>query len=215
MCKYSTVLKYSFSSHEEKKSKFLISTSPTRTEMEAITFINSIKSQYKDATHNVYAYIINGNTIIQRYSDDKEPKGTAGLPILETIKKNNLKNIVIVVTRYFGGTMLGAAGLVRAYGKSASIGINSSQIIEKFLCKKISIKIDYSFYGKINTELLNNNIYISNTKFQDDVAILIFIPQSDVKNILNLVREKTNNKCEINFISEEFIAFSKNGEFLG
>ena len=127
---------------EEKKSRFIATVKPVATEEEAQFFINSIKSRCWNATHNVYAYYIGGDTVTQRFSDDGEPSGTAGIPVLEAIKKLGVEDTAVVVTRYFGGTLLGASGLVRAYGKSAAMGIEAAGIVKRMLCVETDIHLD-------------------------------------------------------------------------
>jgi len=128
---YKTISKEATVEMEEKKSRFIANVKPVSSEEEALEFINNIRAKYWDATHNVYAYYISGENIIQRFSDDGEPSGTAGMPVLEVIKRMELKDLVVVVTRYFGGILLGASGLVRAYSKSAALGIEAAGIVTK------------------------------------------------------------------------------------
>jgi len=132
---YKTVLNHAVYEIDEKKSRFIASVKPVSTEDEAIRFINDLKSKYWDATHNVYAYTIGKNDEVQKFSDDGEPSGTAGKPVLETIKSKGIKNVLVVITRYFGGTLLGAGGLIRAYSESASLGLDKAGIIKVVKCK--------------------------------------------------------------------------------
>src|SRR5699024_6483666 len=140
-----------------EKSKFIGYAKPIKTEEEAIEFINEIKKKHKDATHNVWAYTLGKSMNIQRYSDDGEPQGTAGIPTLEVIKKEDLRDVVVVVTRYFGGVKLGAGGLVRAYTKGAKVGIDAGKVVSKVLYKDVRIKIDYNQHGKDQNEIMNMN----------------------------------------------------------
>ena len=133
---YRTVAAEAFAEFEEKKSKFIATVKPVASEEEAAAFISGLKSRYWNASHNVYAYYICGDNILQKFSDDGEPSGTAGLPVLEAVRKLAVQDVAVVVTRYFGGTLLGAAGLVRAYGRSATLGIEAAGIIKKQLCIK-------------------------------------------------------------------------------
>jgi len=155
---------HSFGSDEIiiNKSKFIGYASPINSEDEAIDFINQIKKKHADATHNVYAYVYGDNSNIQRFSDDGEPSGTAGMPVLNLIKLENLKNVVVVVTRYFGGILLGAGGLARAYSKTAKIGIDSAIIVDKTLYCDVNVEIDYTLLGKLENELSKNNYLINN-----------------------------------------------------
>ena len=140
--KYKILYKEGEAEISEKKSRFIAHIAPAQTEEEAQAFIEKIKKQYWDARHNCWAYIIGQNKNIQRYSDDGEPQGTAGIPILEVIKKNDLTDCAVVVTRYFGGILLGAAGLTRAYTKGAVIAINAAGTVEKVLGLRIAIDVD-------------------------------------------------------------------------
>ena len=149
---YITVKSSAAAEITEKRSRFIASVKPVSTEDEALEFLNGLKQKYWNATHNVYAYIIEGNNIM-RYSDDGEPGGTAGLPVLEILKKEGLTNIIVVVTRYFGGVLLGTGGLVHAYSKSAKAGVEAAEIIEMVLCRRIDIDIDYTLLGKLQNEL--------------------------------------------------------------
>ena len=125
MTTYTTVKKPASAELIEKRSRFIGYVKPVKTQEEAVAFINEIKSKHWDATHNVYAYVIRGEGI-SRYSDDNEPQGTAGIPVLDAIRKRDITDCVVVVTRYFGGTLLGAGGLVRAYSASAKAGIDAA-----------------------------------------------------------------------------------------
>ena len=132
-----------------EKSTFIGYAKPVKTEEEAVEFINEIKKKHKDARHNVWAYTIGQNMNIQRYSDDGEPQGTAGIPTLEVIKKEDLRDVAVVVTRYFGGIKLGAGGLVRAYTKGAKIGLEAAKIIEKVMFQEVRVRIDYNQLGRV------------------------------------------------------------------
>ncbi|MEN8907566.1 MAG: YigZ family protein [Clostridiales bacterium] len=183
---------------EEKKSKFISHITPIKTESEGIEFINKIKSMYWDATHNVYAYYIKKNSVeFQKYSDDSEPRGTAGIPVLNAIKKNNLQDICIVVTRYFGGTMLGASGLVRAYGKSATNVINNSEKLIKQYCIETYITIDYGLYNKLSNFLRNKKIKIYDLNFSQDVDLKCYIPYGILNNTIREIVEKLNDQVLI------------------
>ena len=135
MSTYKTLHEFGMDEIIIEKSTFIGYAKPIKTEEEAIEFINEIKKKHKDATHNVWAYTVGKTMNIQRYSDDGEPQGTAGIPTLEVIKKEDLRDVVVVVTRYFGGVKLGAGGLVRAYTKGAKIGIDAAKVIEKVMGK--------------------------------------------------------------------------------
>ncbi|MPQ43022.1 YigZ family protein [Clostridium tarantellae] len=197
MKKYITVKKTTEDSFEEKKSLFIGYIKRVTTEEEAKGFVTSIKNKHKDATHNCYAYVVGQNMGIQRYSDDGEPQGTAGIPILEVIKKNEITDCAIVVTRYFGGIMLGAGGLTRAYTKGAAIAVKASGIVEKVSGARICIDIDYDLYGKIQYLCGQNNWHIEDTEFTDGVKLYILAEELILENIKNEVIESTSGKAKI------------------
>ena len=145
---YLTVEKDAVYELVEKKSKFIAYVKPIISEKDALSFVNNIKSKHWNARHNVYAYVVNENNI-SRYSDDGEPHGTAGLPVLDVIKKNDLKDIAVVVTRYFGGILLGTGGLVRAYSQATTMALNCAKRIKMYLCYDCNVFCDYNQYGRL------------------------------------------------------------------
>lgn len=186
---------------EEKKSTFIGHAKRVQTEEEAREFIDKIKSEFKDARHNVYAYIIGENRGIQRYTDDGEPQGTAGVPILDVIKKNGITDVVIVVTRYFGGILLGTGGLVRAYSKAASMAVNKSGIVEKVKGLPLYIDIEYDLLGKIQYTCDQNLWHIEDTEYSDKVCIKILTEKDNLENIRNKITEVTSGK--VKFIEKD------------
>lgn len=189
-----------------EKSTFIGHSKPVQTEDEAKEFIAEIKSKYKDATHNVWAYTIGENMNIQRYSDDGEPQGTAGIPTLEVIKKEDLRNVAVVVTRYFGGIKLGAGGLVRAYTKGAKIGLEAGKIVEKIQFVKVEINCDYTLLGKIQNGLSNRDYNIGDIEYTDTVSIPVFCRKDDLENLKKTIVELTNAKA--NIVEKEEILLS-------
>lgn len=179
------------------KSKFIGSAMPVHSEEEALEFIEKIRKEFKDATHNVYAYTIGENSNIQRYSDDKEPSGTAGMPVLNVIMQESLRNVVVVVTRYFGGVMLGAGGLVRAYTKGAKIGLESGIIVDKNLYYDVSFCIDYTLLGKMDNELMKNNFIVKDKVYAGEVEFKLIVKEGETERINDLVMEITSGKTEI------------------
>ena len=153
---YKTVIKQGQAEIVEKKSRFIATIRPVKTEQQAREFIEEMKKKYWDATHNVFAYQIGERNEIQRFSDDGEPQGTAGMPVLDVLQREDIKNTAIVVTRYFGGTLLGTGGLVRAYGKSAKEGLFSAGICNVVLYRKFCVTISYTDSGKVQYEILQN-----------------------------------------------------------
>jgi len=188
----------------EKKSRFIAHVKPVDNEEDALSFINEVKSKYWDATHNVYAYVI-GNNNIQRYSDDGEPSGTAGIPVLEIIKKEDLQDVVVVVTRYFGGILLGAGGLVRTYGKSAKEGIHKAGIVVMRLCDIVNITVNYTLLGKIQNEISNAGYIISSTVYEEDVTLSVCVPITETNFFIDNMINITNNRVSIKKKEQRYI----------
>ncbi|MGG7176472.1 YigZ family protein [Clostridium paraputrificum] len=205
---YITIRNFGEDSFEEKKSEFIGYAKRVETEEEAKEFVNEIKSKHKQARHNCWAYVIGQNMGIQRYSDDGEPQGTAGIPILEVMKKSGITDCAVVVTRYFGGILLGAGGLTRAYTKGASIAIKAAGVVEKVDGVKISINIDYDLLGKIQYICSQNQWHIEDTEYSDKVIIHILSEVANVEQIENEIVNSTNGKADIKK-SEEGIYFKE------
>lgn len=201
---YKTLLKSASAEITEKKSRFIAYVKPIQTEESALMFINEIKNAHWDARHNVYAYVIKEENI-RRYSDDGEPHGTAGMPILQVLKVMDLVNALVVVTRYFGGILLGTGGLVRAYSKAAQMAINAAGIAEMAMCCKCEIICPYDQYGKILNIISENGGCVNNTNFKELVTLSFYV----VENLFNLVENKisevTSGKIKIRFLKKEFI----------
>ena len=180
-----------------QKSRFIAHVARVETEEAAQDFIQRIKKENWNATHNCSAYLIGENDHIQKANDDGEPSGTAGVPILEVLKKKHLKDTVVVVTRYFGGIKLGAGGLIRAYGKSTSEGIDATGIVERKLMKVMSTVIDYTWLGKIENELRSSVYGIKDIHYLDNVEIETFVEEGDVQNFIDWMVELTSGQGEI------------------
>ena len=180
-----------------EKSRFIAHVARTETEEEAQTFIAEIKKKHKDATHNCSAYLIGERDEIQKALDDGEPSGTAGVPILEVLKKKHLKDTTVVVTRYFGGIKLGAGGLIRAYSKSTSEGIEATGIVERKLMRVISTKVDYTWLGKLENELRASIYTIKEIEYLDQVIIHIFAEEEKKQDYINWMTELTNGQAII------------------
>lgn len=189
----------------EKKSRFIGNALSISSEDEAINFISQIKKKYYDARHNCFAYVINKDIPIIKFSDDGEPNGTAGKPILDVLLGEKLKNVVIVVTRYFGGILLGTGGLVRAYQKATKECISLAQIIDINTYIKIFITLDYSLLGKVQYEISNNNCIIINTNYTDLVKISIYVKTENLENFIKNIICLTNNKIKIEKEKEYFL----------
>lgn len=203
MQEYKTVEKEASDFFIEKKSKFIGYAKPVKTQEEAVEFISEIKSKHWDATHNVYAYVLRENNI-QRYSDDGEPSGTAGVPVLDVILKESLVDVCVVATRYFGGTLLGAGGLVRAYSHTSKIALDAAGIITMAQCSVMSAEVDYSFYDRLNILLSDFSAVILNTSFSDKVCVEFSVKE----NIVDLLNAKlidvSNGKYALKFLRSEF-----------
>lgn len=200
---YITIRNRGEDSFEEKKSEFIGYAKRVESEEEAKEFVNEIKSMHKQARHNCWAYIIGENMGIQRYSDDGEPQGTAGIPILEVMKKSGITDCAIVVTRYFGGVLLGAGGLTRAYTKGASIAVKSAGVVEKVNGAKLSLKLDYDLLGKIQYVCGQNNWHIEDTEYSDKVMLYIFAESKNIDDMKKEFVNVTNGKVEIEKSEEE------------
>ena len=178
----------------EKKSEFIGYAKRCETEEEAKAFVQEIKDMHKQATHNCWAYTIGEKMNIQRYSDNGEPQGTAGIPILEVLKKSNVTDCAIVVTRYYGGILLGAGGLTRAYTKGASIALKSGGIVEKVQGLNLIINLDYDLLGKVQYTCAQNNWHIENTEYTDKVVVNILVEISKVEEIEKEMTKISNGK---------------------
>ncbi|CEH35675.1 YigZ family protein [Romboutsia lituseburensis] len=196
-----------------EKSTFIGYAKPIKTEEEAVEFVNEIKKKHKDATHNVWAYTVGKNMNIQRYSDDGEPQGTAGIPTLEVIKKEDLRDVVVVVTRYFGGIKLGAGGLVRAYTKGAKVGLEVAKIIEKVMYQEVKIKIDYNQLGKIQNEIMNMGYFVKDTIYEDNVEMIVYSRISEVDSLTSRMVDITSATAEI-VLGEEFYLSEQDGQII-
>lgn len=192
------------------KSKFIGSSLPVSSEEEAIEFIEKIKKEFRDASHNVYAYSIGENANLQRFSDDGEPSGTAGMPVLNVINQENLRNIAVVVTRYYGGVLLGAGGLVRAYTKGAKIGLENGLIVDKILYYVVSVRIDYTLLGKMENELNKNKFIIKDKIYEEKVTINVLSTQEESERLKNIVNEVTGGNSDINFINSSYYSIIDN-----
>jgi len=187
----------------EKKSEFIGYAKRCENEEEAKAFVSEIKNMHKQATHNCFAYVIGENMGIQRYSDDGEPQGTAGIPILEVMKKSNITDCAVVVTRYFGGILLGAGGLTRAYTKGASVALKAAGVVEKVRGVKVSLCMEYDMLGKIQYTCNENNWHIEDTEYTDKVVVHL-LAQLDLANeIEKKAIEISNGKITINKSDED------------
>lgn len=204
---YSTVRDFAEASFIEKKSEFIGYISPVATNEEAVEFIEKIRSMHRKATHNVYAYILReGN--ITRYSDDGEPQGTAGVPVLDVLRKEGLTDVCCVVTRYFGGILLGGGGLVRAYSHSAKIAVDAAERMIMCSCYPIKITVDYDLYGKINNILPDFEIKLADTEFGSDVTLSVLAKKDFSDKFRDKIIDITNGRAKIVQSDETFENFA-------
>ena len=189
---------------EVKKSRFIASVKRVETEAEAFEFINSVKSKFKEASHNVYAFVCRDNNS-QRYTDDGEPSKTAGMPVLDVLLKNGITDACIVVTRYFGGTLLGTGGLVHAYGKAAKDGVEAAGIIKMVYSKIYSLTTDYSYIGKIQHTAAEKGYEIIDTQFGQSVYITISSESSKAERFIEDITQITNGQAKVELIGERYI----------
>ncbi|PLS17859.1 YigZ family protein [Bacillus sp. M6-12] len=180
-----------------QKSRFIAYVSRAESEEAAQEFIQTIKKKNWNATHNCSAYLIGENDQIQKANDDGEPSGTAGVPILEVLKKKGLKDTVVVVTRYFGGIKLGAGGLIRAYGSSTSEGINATGIVERKLMRVMETKVEYTWLGKLENELRSSIYSLKEIEYLDQVIIHTFVEEGQKQTFTEWMTEMTNGQADI------------------
>lgn len=179
----------------EKRSRFIAQLHPVRSEEEAISYIEAIRKQYYDARHNCYAYIVGENVSIRRFSDDGEPSGTAGRPIQDVLLANRLTDCVLIVTRYFGGILLGAGPLARAYGQSAAQAVAAAKESGLFLKlstgRQVTVQCDYNSLGKIQYLLNQNDILPLDTIYEENVTFLLAVEEEKVSMIYEKIKEAT------------------------
>ena len=191
-------IKTDFINEEEiKKSRFICHLKRISSEEEARDFIAKIKKEHWKANHNCSAYTLGDRQEIQRTSDDGEPSGTAGVPMLEILKKKEIINVCAVVTRYFGGIKLGAGGLIRAYAGSVNHAIEEVGLVQIVNQRELILKLDYSLYDSVQRFLLTQNLQISDSEFLSEVTVRCFIDEEKINNFLELLTESFNGKIRV------------------
>jgi len=183
---YTSVEKEAIAEITEKKSRFIAHVRHVETEEEAMAFVDKIKKQHYSARHNVYAYILSSGT--KKYTDDGEPSKTAGLPILEMMEKQNITDVVCVVTRYFGGTLLGTGGLVRAYTEAAKEGINASGIVTMTKCDLLELCVPYPTLGSVEYLLKNTGALVEDKNYSEDITITLSIKCAHTDSLINTLK---------------------------
>lgn len=204
LSRYATVRDYGNSEIVIKKSRFIGHARPVESEEEAVAFIESIKKQHWNATHNCSAYVIGERDEYQKALDDGEPSGTAGKPILEVIRHRGLKNTAVVVTRYFGGILLGAGGLVRAYTDGAVAGIDAAEPIVKVLHREIAVDVDYTWYGKLENELRQKGTRLGDISFTDRVRVVCLPEAPEAERFAAWMTDLTQGQARIETGEEKY-----------
>ncbi|MCA1065364.1 YigZ family protein [Rossellomorea sp. AcN35-11] len=180
-----------------ERSRFITYVNRAETEEEAQEFIADIKKKHWDANHNCSAYMIGENNLIQKANDDGEPSGTAGVPMLEVLKKRDLKDTVVVVTRYFGGIKLGAGGLIRAYGRATSEGLNATGIVERSLMRIMKATIDYTWLGKVENEIRSSRFQLKDIHYLEAVEVEVYVEEANKTSFTEWMTELTNGQADI------------------
>lgn len=206
MQEYKTIKEVCSAEIEIKRSKFIATISPCKTENEATDFINGVKKKYWDAKHNVYAFVIRENGI-KRFSDDGEPHSTAGLPIMETVEHFGVTDVAVVVTRYFGGILLGTGGLVRAYSDAASEVLKKAETVTVLPAKQFEIYIEYGDYDILLKILTESGAQITNTDFAENVTVFAAIPAKNFNGLEEKITDKFCGRVGFNKIEETFLGF--------
>lgn len=200
---YKTVKLEASDEFVEKHSRFIGYCKPVKSESEAVEFINMIKKKHWDARHNCYAYSLREGQV-RRYSDDGEPSGTAGIPMLDIITKSEAVDVVVVVTRYFGGILLGTGGLVRAYSRGCKIALEAAQVVEMRLCCECEISCSYTRYGKLNTLIIDNGGIVDDVEYADDVTIKFHIPDELLPALDKQFADVTSGEIRTEVVSEKY-----------
>ena len=190
-----------------ERSKFICNIKNVVDEADARSFIEEIRKKHSLANHNCYAYIADDKGLIQKFSDDGEPQGTAGLPMLEVLKSKKMYKTVAVVTRYFGGIKLGTGGLTRAYGGSVSEGLSIAKVNEMLPSTIFELRPDYETYSKLVKHLVCSDIKVIKTEFANDVQVVFAIKSNCAERFIEKITDYFNGKLVFNKIKEEFFAF--------
>ena len=203
---YCTIEAYAQDEFVEKKSRVIGAVYPCKTEEEALWFVEKKKKQYWDASHNVYAYVVRqeGRAPLARCSDDGEPQGTAGRPVLDVLERGNLVDCCVVVTRYFGGTLLGTGGLVRAYGHGAKLAIEAAHVLHMEPAKRCQLSFDYSLYGKLQALFPEFGAVLEDTAFGADVTLTFRIREDRFAAFEKALTEKTNGTLQATVLETLF-----------
>ena len=194
------------------KSRFLCHAAPAQTEEAALAFLSEKRQQYRDASHNCYAYVIGKNAGIMRYSDDGEPGGTAGMPMMEVLKAQGVVDCCVVVTRYFGGILLGAGGLVRAYSHSCVLAVKKAGVVVMLPSERWLIDVPYPMWDKVSHTLAALPVQIEQTEFLTSVQATLLVRQRDAQNVMNRLTQETNARMDSLRLNELYAAWNENQE---
>lgn len=197
----------------EKKSRFIATVLPVETEEEALAFIESLCKKYWDATHNCYAYVVGERNEIQRCSDDGEPSGTAGRPMMDVLAGAGVHNAAVVVTRYFGGTLLGTGGLIRAYSLAVQEGLAAAEVITRIPGVKLKLTAEYTELGKIQYLLGEKGLTAQDAVYTEKVELTVLVPEADAAGIRESLTEETNGRIRIEELGKCGIA-NRNGKLM-
>lgn len=202
---YYTVKKSGSKEINIQKSRFIGYIRRVETEEAAQKFIQEIQKKHYDATHNCFAYIIGENNQIQKANDDGEPGGTAGVPMLEVLKRQNLKDTAVVATRYFGGIKLGAGGLIRAYGRTTSEAIKATGIVRRQLMQGISVTVDYTLIGRLENELRNSDHIIDSIDYQESVTFNVYVKVGEEEDFRNWIVDLTSDNVLLEDLDQAYV----------
>lgn len=194
----------------EKKSRFIATVFSVESEEEALEIVAKMKKKYWDARHNCYAYVIGDNNQVQRFSDDGEPSQTAGKPILDVLLAEQIHNVLVVVTRYFGGTLLGTGGLVRAYSKATKMGLDNSVLVDKVFGTELKIRLDYSGTQKVKHIISQLGVYTIDTIYTDVVEEIVVASDEKLESLKEQIKEVTNGKVEFEVMNSGYFAIKDN-----
>lgn len=200
---YTTILNRGIFEYEDRKSVFIGEAMPVSCEADALEFIAAIKKKYSDASHHVYAYVLRNNSIM-RFSDDREPQGSAGMPVLDSMRKNSCTDAVVVVTRYFGGTLLGTGGLVRAYTAAAIGALNDARLITYDLYHEYKITVSYSDFQKIESKLSDLSFRTQKIDYSDSISIRGNVIKEASESLAKKIQEILSGRAKIDFLGEKF-----------